>query len=243
MTIVRSSVFWLQPRSISSTASQSSSSGCDGGWPCVPKSSLVSTRPRPNSCSHRRLTLDARDQRVVAIDQPAGQAEAVGRQRVLHRRQRQRRARVHPLAARREGAALAQLVGRPLEAGAILHHQRARELQVDERLARRLERVARRRQPAASSGGSARRRRRRRPRCGAPASGATIGRSAAGSVAPISGSAAVVAASRKRPMPWPIAPSSCAMRSVTRVPPGKPNGRAALQHRVARQARSSRAAR
>ena len=37
-------------------ASQSSSSGCDGGVPRVPKSSLVSTRPRPKNCSHAWLT-------------------------------------------------------------------------------------------------------------------------------------------------------------------------------------------
>ncbi len=83
-----------------------------------------------------------RHQRVVAIDEPAGQAEAIGRQRVLHRRQRQGRPRVHALAARGERTALAQLVGGPLEAGPILHHQRAWELQIDERLARLLQGVA-----------------------------------------------------------------------------------------------------
>ena len=46
-TIRRWIAFWLQPRSMSSQASQSSSSGWLGGVPCVPKSLSVSTRPRP----------------------------------------------------------------------------------------------------------------------------------------------------------------------------------------------------
>ncbi len=46
--------FMLQPRSTNSVASQSSSSGCDGLSPCVPKSSDVRTMPRPkNSCQMR----------------------------------------------------------------------------------------------------------------------------------------------------------------------------------------------
>ena len=204
--------------------------------PCVPKSSLVSTRPRPKSCSHRRLTVHARDQRVVAIDQPARQAEPVGRQRVLHRRQRQRRPRVHALAARGEGAALAQLVRRPLEAGPILHHQRARDLQIDERLARGLERVARRREQrrgAAELGGE----------IGAPpavrsaAGRVSARRSGGASVAPISGSAAVVAAE-------PEAADALADRAVL-LRDAQRHARAAreaertrrLQHGVARQAR------
>ena len=49
-------VFRLQPRSMNSTASQSSSSGCDGGSLCVPRSSLVPTRPVPKYACHMRLT-------------------------------------------------------------------------------------------------------------------------------------------------------------------------------------------
>ena len=57
------------------SASQSSSSGCVGGVPCVPKSFSVSTRPRPKYCCQMRLTVDAAGQRVLAVDQPAGQVE------------------------------------------------------------------------------------------------------------------------------------------------------------------------
>ena len=48
---------WLHPARTNSVASQSSSSGCVGGSPCVPKSSLVSTMPRPKNCSQTRLTV------------------------------------------------------------------------------------------------------------------------------------------------------------------------------------------
>src|SRR2546425_855341 len=42
---------------INSQASQSSSSGCEGGSPCLPNSSTVSTMPRPKYCSQRRFTI------------------------------------------------------------------------------------------------------------------------------------------------------------------------------------------
>ena len=42
---------------MNSVASQSSNSGWVGIEPCVPKSSLVSTIPRPKSCSQYRLTV------------------------------------------------------------------------------------------------------------------------------------------------------------------------------------------
>ena len=48
-TIIRCIAFMLQPRSMNSAASQSSSSGCEGGSPCEPKSSDVLTRPVPNN--------------------------------------------------------------------------------------------------------------------------------------------------------------------------------------------------
>ena len=57
VTIGRRMAFWLQPFSMNSTASQSSSSGWDGRSPWVPKSSLVSTRPRPKRASQRRFTV------------------------------------------------------------------------------------------------------------------------------------------------------------------------------------------
>ena len=42
---------------ISSDASQSSSSGCDGGSPRTPKSLGVATIPRPKWCCQRRFTI------------------------------------------------------------------------------------------------------------------------------------------------------------------------------------------
>ena len=49
--------FMSQPLSRNSTASQSSSWGCEGRWPMMPKSSVVSTRPAPKSSFHMRLTV------------------------------------------------------------------------------------------------------------------------------------------------------------------------------------------
>ena len=46
-----------QPPRISSPASQSSSSGCVGRSPCVPKSLGVATIPRPKWCCQSRLTI------------------------------------------------------------------------------------------------------------------------------------------------------------------------------------------
>ena len=40
-----------------SRASQSSSSGCEGSWPWLPKSSGVATIPRPKIDCHQRLTV------------------------------------------------------------------------------------------------------------------------------------------------------------------------------------------
>ena len=54
--IVLSSPLTSHPLSRNSTASQSMSSGFDGGSPCAPKSSLVRTMPVPNSCCQNRLT-------------------------------------------------------------------------------------------------------------------------------------------------------------------------------------------
>ena len=63
----------------SSVASQSSSSGCDGGSPWTPKFSAVFTSPRPKWCCQIRLTLDAGGQRVVRRDEPSRQPEPVAR--------------------------------------------------------------------------------------------------------------------------------------------------------------------
>ena len=46
-----------QPESMNVRASQSSSSGCEGSWPWLPKSSGVATIPRPKSDCHQRLTV------------------------------------------------------------------------------------------------------------------------------------------------------------------------------------------
>ena len=46
-----------QPPRMSSPASQSSSSGCEGGVPWAPKSLGVATSPWPKWCCHRRLTI------------------------------------------------------------------------------------------------------------------------------------------------------------------------------------------
>ena len=43
---------------MNSTASQSSSSGCDGGSHCTPRSSLVATMPVPKYACQTRLTSD-----------------------------------------------------------------------------------------------------------------------------------------------------------------------------------------
>ncbi len=57
MTISRCIDFRLQPRATNSVASQSSSSGCVGSSPIVPKSLGVATRPRPKWCCQSRLTI------------------------------------------------------------------------------------------------------------------------------------------------------------------------------------------
>src|SRR5204862_4842403 len=56
-TISRIRFFTSQPDSRNSTASQSSSSGCDGGSPCEPKSSAVFTRPVPKISCQKRFTV------------------------------------------------------------------------------------------------------------------------------------------------------------------------------------------
>ena len=112
---------------MNSVASQSSSSGCDGGAPCVPKSSLVSTMPRPKNCSHARLTATRAVSGLSLVDQPARQAQPVRHLIVAHRLQRRRRAGVDPLALVHEAAAPTDERRRPLVAGALAHHERSRD--------------------------------------------------------------------------------------------------------------------
>ena len=56
ITICLCSFLMSHPDSRNVTASQSRSSGCDGIDPCDPKSSEVSTRPRPKWSCHIRFT-------------------------------------------------------------------------------------------------------------------------------------------------------------------------------------------
>ncbi len=57
VTIMRKNFFTSQPDSRNSTASQSSSSGCEGGSPAEPKSPAVRTIPVPNTSCQKRLTV------------------------------------------------------------------------------------------------------------------------------------------------------------------------------------------
>ena len=63
---------------MNSTASQSSSSGCVGGSPLMPKSSDGADEAAAEQLGPPAVDRDAGRQRVVAVDQPAGQVEAVG---------------------------------------------------------------------------------------------------------------------------------------------------------------------
>ena len=75
----------LQPRFMNSTASQSSSSGCVGGSPILPKFSSVATMPRPKCFCQRRLTMTravsgfSREPIHFGQRQPAARRAAVGR--------------------------------------------------------------------------------------------------------------------------------------------------------------------
>src|SRR5262249_49118859 len=46
-----------QPLSMNRLASQSSNSGCEGGWPFKPKLEGVDTSPLPKGCCQRRVAL------------------------------------------------------------------------------------------------------------------------------------------------------------------------------------------
>ena len=87
---------------------------------------------------------DARDERILLVHEPPRQAEAIRRQLVPHRVQDTGRPGIDARTARRERAALAQLVRRPLERRPLLHHQRRGNLQRRQPLPRRRDRVTRR---------------------------------------------------------------------------------------------------
>ena len=92
----------LQPRSMNSAASQSSSSGWVGLSPCVPKSSEVRTRPRPKNSCHMRLTAT---RAVSGLLRETIQRARPSRTRFAGRgRQRAERAGLHLVAALAEVA-------------------------------------------------------------------------------------------------------------------------------------------
>ena len=135
--------FWLHPFAISSVASQSSSAGCDGGDPWVPKSSLVSTMPRPKSCSQSRLTatratsgLFSSTSHRARPSRFAGRSSRIGVQRLG-------RAGVDARASGGKAAAFAQLVRRPLERRPLTHDQGRGNLEIDQLLPRGRQRRAR----------------------------------------------------------------------------------------------------
>ena len=107
----------------------------------MPKSSLVSTMPRPKSCSQNRLTATRATRRVVLVDQPARQAEPIGGQVVAHRVERGWRAAYRARAVKLPRSRIS--MRQPLERWPLLHHECRRDLQIGERLARSVERVAR----------------------------------------------------------------------------------------------------
>ena len=114
---------------MNSVASQSSSSGWVGGSPCVPKSSLVSTRPRPKNCSQTRLTatraVSGLSRRQASARGRAG--SAAGRRAAAAARpaRRRRRARRGSRSCRVRGRASRAARSRPL-----LHHERRDDAQV-----------------------------------------------------------------------------------------------------------------
>ena len=65
-----------QPLSTNCRVSQSSSSGCEGGWPSLPKSDAVATRPLPEVILPHAIDDHPRGQRVLGIREPAGERGA-----------------------------------------------------------------------------------------------------------------------------------------------------------------------
>ena len=68
--------FTLQPSSMKRRASQSSSSGCDGRSPSMPKLSVLATMPLPKCQRHSAVHEDARGERMFAAGHPAREFEA-----------------------------------------------------------------------------------------------------------------------------------------------------------------------
>ena len=95
VTISLKSLFTSQPDSRNSTASQSSSSGCDGASPCDPKSSAVFTMPVPKTLLPKAIHGHARREGIRFVDQPLRQAEPVSWEDARHWRKRGRNGGFH----------------------------------------------------------------------------------------------------------------------------------------------------
>src|SRR5262245_29842141 len=78
------------------------------------------------------IDVDPRDERVVHVDEPARESEAVRRLIVAQRMQRAWRAGVDASAFCGEAAAFAQLVGGPIEQALLARDQRRWNTQLDE---------------------------------------------------------------------------------------------------------------
>ena len=103
--MARCSALTSQPESMNVVASQSSSSGWLGYSPCSPKFSDVLTRPVPKYLCQKRFHRHAGGERVVGLDEPAGEPQTIVRRIVRHRGQHRRHAGIHPLARHVVGAA------------------------------------------------------------------------------------------------------------------------------------------
>ena len=107
------------PSRMNSVASQSSSSGCVGGSPCVPKSAGVATIPRAEILFPDPVHDHARGQGIVRGHQPAREPKPVQRLALGGRVQRRRQSGLHRLAFAQEAPALEHV--RLARLGQLLH--------------------------------------------------------------------------------------------------------------------------
>ena len=115
--------------------------------PCVPKSSLVSTRPRPNNCSHARLTATRAVSGFSSSTSQRASPRRFGIWSSPSGRQELGHAGKDLLALVHEAAAAAHVRRRPLVGDPLAHHERRRDgerlerlLQLGDPIARRLQR-------------------------------------------------------------------------------------------------------
>ena len=120
-TIRRCSAFRSQPSLMKRSVNQSSSSGCVGSFPWLPKSSGVATMPRPKCIRQTAIDDDARGERVLRRGEPAGETQPVARLIRGERRQARRRVPLDDLARRVVGAAL-QEMSLPRRVHLLHHH-------------------------------------------------------------------------------------------------------------------------